>query len=200
MSILRRHLRRAVCHAALVAGALAILLIAGACGSDDGSAGQGAAGFQKVTATDHVYTIDDMLAAGFRKSSQYDIEGLPEATGAWYGFWGPDPYNRKEYEVRFYASHQDAVDHGAALADEVTGTDTLRANKDSLTWEGGKREWWIRTSVIGIIGGAGAQNTARYADFAIFGNIVMLCEGQDSSVSLEACEGLVNLLRESVRE
>jgi len=199
MSILRRYFRPTACRAALGAGALAILLLAAACGSDEGAEG-GREGFQKIDPSDRTYTFDDLLAAGFRKSSQYDIEGLPGATGTWYGFWGPDPYNRKEYEVRFYASHQDAVDLGAALADEVTGTDTLRANKDSLTWEGGKREWWIRTAVIGIQGGAGAQNTARYADFAIFGNIVMLCEGQDSSVSLEVCEGLVNQLRASAGE
>ena len=47
---------------------------------------------------------------------------------------------------------------------------------------------------------AGAQNVARYADFAIFGNIAILCEGQDSSVSIETCEGLVNMLREPVGE
>jgi len=184
---------------ALAAGLLALLLLVIACGSGEG-AGAGDEEFQKIAPSDRSYTFEDLLAVGFIKSKQYDVEGLPEATDAWHGFWGLDPYNRKDYEVRFYDSHEAAVEHGTAPADEVTGSDTLRANKDNLTWEEGKKEWWIRTSVIGIIGGAGAQNTARYGDFAIFGNIVMLCEGQDSSVSLEACESLVNALRESAAD
>jgi len=185
---------------AMAAGALVVPLLLIACGSDGETSSKVEEGFRKVAPSDRTYTFDDLLAFGFRKSKQYDVEGLPKATGAWHGFWGPDPYSRKDYEVRFYASHEDAVEYGTALADQVTGSDTLRANKDSLTWEAGKKEWWIRTSVIGIIGGAGAQNTARYGDFAIFGNMIVLCEGQDSSVSLEVCEGLVNALRESTAE
>ena len=186
-------------HRSIVATAfaLAALLLLAACGSEGGTGGKSDEGFQKIAPSDRSYAIDDLVSAGFRKSGQYDVEGLPNATEVWYGFWGPDPYSRKDYEARFYASHEDAVEYGADLADEVTGTDTLRANKDKLTWEGGKREWWIRTSVIGIIGGAGAGNVARYADFAVFGNIVMLCEGQDSSQSLERCEGLINALKGS---
>ena len=171
--------------------AFAVLAFVVACGSEAG----GEATFEKVTPSDQIYTLDDLLAIGFRKSIEYDVEGLPEATGAWYGFWGPDPYSRKEYEVRFYASHEDAVEHGTAPADEVTGTDTLRANKDNLTWEAGKSEWWIRRWT-GTTEDHGGQAAARHADFAIFGNIVMLCEGRDSSQSLERCEGLVKAIRE----
>jgi len=175
--------------ALIVALAISLVPLAIGCG---GGSEAGKEEFQKVADVDTVYTIDDLLEIGFRTSKHYDVEGLPGGLDAWHGFWGPDPYSRNDYEVRFYASHADAVELGTALADQVTSSDRLRANKDNLTWEAGKKEWWIRTSVIGIVGGAGAQNTARYGDFAIYGNMVMLCEGQDSSVSLEHCEGLVN--------
>ena len=200
MSMLKSCSRRGRRWIAAGAGVLTLVLLVIACGAGEGAGSGDDEGFQKIAPSDRSYTFEDLLTVGFIKSRQYDVEGLPEASDAWHGFWGPDPYSRKDYELRFYASHEDAVEYGTALADEVTGSETLRANKDNLTWEAGKKEWWIRTSVIGIIGGAGAQNTARYGDFAIFGNIVMLCEGQDSSVSLDACEGLVNALRETEDE
>ena len=50
-------------------------------------------------------------------------------------------HNRKDYEVRFYASHEDAVEHGSGPADQVTGTDDLMAIKDTLTWREGWKEW-----------------------------------------------------------
>ena len=43
----------------------------------------------------------------------------------------------------------------------------------------------------------GKHNAAKYGDFAIFGNMVILCEGEDSSQSLERCEALLDALHES---
>jgi len=185
----------------MVAGAAVILASALACGSD-GDVGSGKeAGFQKVAPSDRIYTFDDFLAFGFRKSKQYDVEGLPAAVEARFGFWGPDPYSRKDYELRFYASHEDAVEHGFDPADQITGTDDIMANKDTLTWREGWQEWWFRASGIMTFGDVmGKHNVAKYGDFVIFGNMVILCEGDDSGQSLERCELLLDALDESIAE
>ncbi|MBM3957140.1 MAG: hypothetical protein FJ313_03720 [Gemmatimonadetes bacterium] len=185
--------------AAVVAGLAAVLMLALACGSEAGGSLAGAeAGFQKVAPSARTYTIDDLLAFGFRTSKEYNVEGLPGAVEAWYGFWGPDPYSRKDYEVRFYASHEDAVNVGFEPADQVTGTEDLMANKDTLEWRGGWKEWWFRASGIMTFSDVmGKHNVAKYGDFVILGNMVVLCEGEDSGQSLERCRALIDALRES---
>ena len=51
----------------------------------------------------------------------YDVEDLTGANSAYFGFWGLDPYNRQDYELRFFSPHSDAVELGTALADERIG-------------------------------------------------------------------------------
>jgi len=46
----------------------------------------------------------------------------------------------------------------------------------------------------------GKHNVAKYGDFVIFGNMVILCEGDDSGQSLERCELLLDALDESIAE
>jgi len=184
-------------------GVAAILLLGVACSSGATGAGSIAAPaapeFQKVMATDREYSIEDIVAAGFKKSKHYDVEGLPAGKDAWYGFWriGGDPV---DYELRFYESHQDAVAHGTAPAEEVTGDDAVLSS-EQMTWKEGSNE---RRTIIGG-GGTGGDAAfsgaaARYADFSIFGNVVMLCEGTDSAHSLERCEALVTALRGGVEK
>ena len=186
---------------ALVAAAAFVLVAAVACGSDAGAGSGEAAAFQKIAPSERTYTFDDFLAFGFRKSKQYDVEGLPAAVEARYGFWGPTPYSRKDYELRFYASHEDAVEYGAGPADQITGTDDIMANKDTLTWREGWQEWWFRASGIMTFGDVmGKHNVAKYGDFVIYGNVVILCEGDDSGQSLERCEALVTALHKSLGE
>ena len=188
-------------RAAVVAAAALVLVAAAACGSDTGAGSAEDVGFRKVAPSERIYTFDDFLAFGFRKSKQYDVEGLPAAVEARYGFWGPTPYSRKDYELRFYASHEDAVEHGSGPADQITGTDDIMANKDTLTWREGWQEWWFRASGIMTFGDVmGKHNAAKYGDFVIFGNIVILCEGDDSGQSLERCELLLDALHQSLEE
>ena len=42
----------------------------------------------KVTPTDATYAIDDLIAIGFKKNMAYNVVGLTEETGAYYGFGG----------------------------------------------------------------------------------------------------------------
>jgi len=177
-----------------VVAALAVIVACGACGGEAG-AGATPAGeerkFERVMASEQVYAIEDFLAAGFKKSKQYDVEGLPAGVDAWYGFWRPGGKEPVDYELRFYASHEDAVEYGTAPAEEVTGDDAVLSS-ELMTWKEGSNE---RRTIIGG-GGTGGDAAfsgaaARYADFVIFGNVVMLCEGTDSAHSLERCEALI---------
>jgi len=168
----------------------AFLLVA--CGSGDGSATS--ARFQKITDTPQTYEIADFKSIGFKASKQYDVEGLTGALDAWLGFWGPSASERNDFELRFYGSHEDAVGAGAPFADEATG-DLLRERKDAQAWTTGEKDRWRAGSATGITTRDAGTNTGpRYADFAIFGNVVLLCEGADIDQSLERCENLINAL------
>jgi len=199
MSVNERHSWRPGRWAAIamaIALGTALLAIA-ACGGSGGGEAADEPEFQRIDPSGGVYTIDDFLAAGFKKSKEYNVQGLSEAQSAWKGFWGPDPSSRTDYELRFYPSHEAAVEAGAPIADEATGEE-FKLKKDSQTWTEGAKDRWRRGDVTGGLGGVvGAGPGPIYGDFAVFGNVVMLCEGMDSAQSLERCEGLVLALREA---
>ena len=60
-----------------------------------------------VTASDRIFTFEDLKSIGFKKNRTYDVSELEGAIGAWYGFWGKDAYSRKEYEIRIHQTHED---------------------------------------------------------------------------------------------
>ncbi len=170
---------------------IATLLLV-ACGSSDDSDSSG--GFQKITDTSQVFEIADFTSAGFKASKQYDVESLPDALDAWLGFWGPSASDRTDFELRFYGSHEVAVRAGAPLADEATG-DLFRERKDAQTWTVGQKDRWRAGSATGITTrDSGSGTGPRYADFVIFGNVVLLCEGADTGQSFDRCEGLIDAL------
>ena len=124
----------------LLLAVAALSVAAVACGSDGSGGGSSFDGpIAKIDATDRVYTIQDLLDAGFKKSKTYDVEGLPGATEVLYGFYGVDPYNRQEYEARFYSTHADASVVGVDYADEVTGEEAVIL-KDVQRWKVGLTE------------------------------------------------------------
>ena len=114
-----------------------------------------------ITNTDTVYTVDDLVSVGYKKSRQIDTEILPNAQDAWYGF-----FNQKDIEVWVYGSHQDALDFGIDPAEEIFGV---------------KR---APTSGISVLPTERFVN--RYAAYAVFGNLLMLCEDE-----LATCEALI---------
>jgi len=188
-----KRLPPAVGRITCAAGLCVALALAFACGGGEDASSE--AEFQKVTASDHVYAIEDLLAVGFKKSKQYDVEGLPGGVDAWSGFWGTGPYDRTDYEIRFYASHEDAVEQGTPLAEEVTGEDAA-LYKDNPTWEEGAKDRWRSSSVVGLTRGLQSGRLGnKYLDFAIFGNMVMLSEGEDPAAALERCRLLIDALR-----
>jgi len=189
--------RRRFRQAGTVLAVMTVLIAAAACGSGEGTSGEEAFQFEKMLPSDRTYALEDFTAAGFKKSKQYNVDGLAEAESAWKGFWGPDASSRTDYELRFYPSHETAVEAGAPLADEATGEE-LKLKKDSQTWTAGAKDRWRSGNVTaGATGGVTAGPGPIYGDFAIFGNVVILCEGADSGQALERCSGLVEALREA---
>ena len=145
----------------------------------------------EVISVDGVYGVDDFInLSNFKKSKEYDVEGLEGATGAIYGFFGSDPYDRQEFEIRFYPDHETAVTVGVDYANESTGPDAVIA-KDIQRWDEGLTQ---RRSCQGNIRGShhsGKCDNAKYGDYVVAGNVVVLCQGRDSKTSLANCHSLM---------
>lgn len=149
----------------------------------------GSAGSQRIVATDRIYTLDDFLDAGFKKSKEYDVTSLEGAQAAYYGFFGLDPYNRDEYEVRFYPNHEKAVNVGVAWADEATGPDAVVLH-DTQRWQEGLTE---RRQCAGNGGHhSGKCDNAKYADYMVVGNMILMCQGKETAESLDNCKALLD--------
>ncbi len=139
--------------------------------------------FSQVTPDDTILSLDDFTQTGLKKVKEYDVEGLPSATGAYLIYFTPPDSDPIQYEMRVYPDHASAVESGAEYAAEVTGTDALLREVD-VRWKDGTRD---RRS----FGASRVTITALYADYAVYGNVILLCEGRDSAQSLERCAALL---------
>ena len=141
------------------------------------------------------YSVDDFEAlTNFKLSKRYDIEGLESAESAIYGFFGPDPYDRQEYEARFYPDHDTAATVGIDFANEATGPDAVLASA-TQRWDEGLTQ--RRACAANTRGShhSGRCNIAKYGDYVIAGNLVLLCQGKDSETALKNCEALYAALQ-----
>ncbi|NQW17114.1 MAG: hypothetical protein HQ478_06465 [Chloroflexi bacterium] len=175
-----------------LAGVLAISMFsiaAVACGSSD-SGGAAAEQFQQVSPFDTVFTLESLKDIGFKASKEYDVEGLTDATEAWNGFWGTDPYDRAEYEVRFYPSHEEAVTSGTSFAIAGTG-DEFEATRREQVWESGVKDRWQTRGTTDVSSPLSRQAPGpTYPNYAIFGNLVILCDGLDDEQAFKNCAEL----------
>ena len=185
---IRIAISKLVMNTVLVLLATIVLVLVG-CGSDSTLD----EGFVQIRTAPDNYTVDDLKTFGFKTSKNYDVEGLPDALDAWKGFWGLDPYDRHDYEIRFYASHDLAVSSGKPMAIESTGPE-FEASRETQTWTEGVKARWQAQGVTDISGGASKQSKPRptYPNWAILGNMVILCDGLDSEQSLIRCDALIN--------
>jgi len=94
-----------------------------------------------------VFTVDDFIEAGWKKNKEWPLDTLPEATGAYFGF-----YNRKDIEIRVYPSHDVAMAAGRESAETAIETEKLSGR------------------------GAGFSSVTLYGAYVVAGNTVMLCE------------------------
>lgn len=159
-----------------------------ACGSSDSATPPA-----RVIDDDRIFSLEDLRAAGMKASKQYDVSDLPGAVDAWYGFMraaaGP-----KDVEVRFYASHAYAVALGTELADEASGDDAL-VDEETATWiEGVKDRVRLSSGGTADLAAWSGQRVPNYADFVIFGNMILLCQGDEPQQSLHLCHELIDAL------
>ncbi|MEE8045497.1 MAG: DUF6810 family protein [Dehalococcoidia bacterium] len=138
---------------ALAISILALAAVVG-CGSGDGDVPSDTPAISdedpvQILQPGGVFTVDDVVAAGWKNSKELSPETLADAMSVWYGF-----YNQRDVEVRVYESHELALNSGKPPADEATGR--------------GKPAPFA-------VGGISATRTS-YTTYAIVGNLILLCE------------------------
>ena len=164
------------------------LLITG-CSSEDTSSQESQ--LQVVTNSEKVFTIDDFYSMGFKKNKSYDVTELEGASDAVFGFWGEKKSDSKTYEIRIYDSHENAISLGESFAKEVTGNDAVIKSSQS-SWKEGLKDR-RKIGGPGDSGGGRSGTFPRYGNYAIYGNVIMLCEGPEE-IALENCWDLINNL------
>ena len=146
-----------------------------------------------------IYTSKDFFDAGFEEYKEYNVSKLTGATEAWYGYWGEnmdDFQSVKYYELRFYPDHSTAVSDGTPFAKDATGEDANLGRKDAM-WRVGLAERKISGNFHARSGNKKILEekvTAKYADYMIFNNVIMLCEGEDSKEAFKLCNDLIDLV------
>ena len=153
--------------------------------------------FDQVVDDGKVYTSRDFFDAGFKEYKEYNVSKLTGATEAWYGYWGPDEDSDVYYELRFYPDHSTAVSDGTPFAEDATGEDAVLGRKETM-WRVGLAERKASTQVvstnISLANASEKPRLARYGDYMIFNNVIILCEGEDSKEAFKLCNDLIDLL------
>ena len=144
-----------------------------------------------VSNSEKVFSIDDFYSMGFKKNKSYDVTELEGASDAVLGFWGEKKSDSKTYEIRIYDSHENAISLGESFAKEVTGNDAVIKSSQS-SWKEGLKDR-RKIGGPGDSGGGRSGTFPRYGNYAIYGNVIMLCEGPEE-IALENCWDLINNL------
>ena len=114
---------------------------------------------------DEVFTVENFEAAGFKLSKEFDIDTVPLATNVYYGF-----ADRRDIEIRKYATHADAMSAGVESALAILGRSPAS------------------NSAGGII--TSGNNRTSYHAYLVAGNMVMLCQ-----TDISVCENLATIVQ-----
>ena len=139
--------------------------------------------FSKINADQTFRDLSSFEKAPFKLAKEYDVSELPMATAAYKVFFTPPDSQPIQYELRIYPDHMSAVEKGIEYAEEVTGANALLRSAD-VRWDEGTND---------RRGGGAARGslTPLYGDYAIIGNVIILCQGCNSTQSLNRCEALL---------
>jgi hypothetical protein len=172
----------------VLVAAMAMAVVAAACGSDSGASGESA--IAKIVASERIYTVDDfevLRPSGVKTVKDYNTEDLPAALDAVQAV-----FNQLAYEIRFYPSHADAIAEGTKYADSITGEDAV-VTGDEVLWEEGERDR-RKCSRAAQTPHSSCSYSARYLEYVIRGNMILFCEGDESPDAYANCENLFTLL------
>ncbi len=159
------------------------------CGSDDGGEAESVEITEtdsRVVARDELLAIDDLVGLGMKSGKEYDVETLPGGIEAGLLYWRVNNV-AVEYEARFYGSHDDAVTLGTAPAEEGSGEDAI-IDEDEAVYKEGIRD---RRKVFDY---PNSSLGPKYGAYAIYGNMVVLCEGNDDVEGWNRCSALIDAL------
>jgi hypothetical protein len=169
----------------IAAFTLAVAIPLTACGS-----GEEDEPLERIIDHAQIFTVANLETAGMKTSKQYDVSDLPGGVDAWYGFIRTDS-GPMDIEARFYSSHADAMALGTALADAVSGEDADIEEETTPWTEGYKDRQRMRSGGTADLAAWSGQRGPNYADFIIYGNMVLLCQGDDPEQSIETCHELI---------
>ena len=114
--------------------------------------------------------------AGVKGIRNYVVSDLTDATAAVRLI-----YNGKRYEARFYPDYAKALDPGRALTESVIGEDAKLLGDETLWLEGAND----RRKCTRAAAHSGCPYASVYTNFAIIGNMILLCEGFEERRAVE---------------
>jgi len=171
---------------------ISLLFIIGACGGESSLDSENTS-LEKITNEREIYAIEDFINTGFKVNKEYDVSELEDSIGVWFGFWKNNLNKSLDYEIRIYPSQQLALDKGVKYVEEVIGEDAIL--KKSLTsWKEGIQD--RRTRSDKSYKGSSANTVrAKYLDYIVYGNSMILCTGLDLTDARQNCSDLANSIK-----
>ena len=187
------------------------LLIFACGGSDDSSSGSVSSDvvFVQVEDSEKIYTIDDFINIGYKKGKAVKQDKLMDGMVIAYLCFWKVPYkdwsgkDMIDYELRFYPSHSEAISMGQNSADLRTGENAQIRKKDTNDPNAIHpigADWPELLKEARECQGDGGHHTGacivpKYADYKIFGNVVILGQGAD----LEESYMNLNLITDALK-
>ena len=170
---------------------ISLLFIIGACGGESSLDSENTS-LEKITNESEIYAIEDFINTGFKVNKEYDVSELEDSIGVWFGFWKNNLNKSLDYEIRIYPSQQLALDKGVKYVEEVIGEEAI-LGKSLSSWKEGIQDRRTRSG-RGMSGSESNTIRAKYLDYIVFGNTMILCEGLDLTDARQNCSDLVNAL------
>jgi hypothetical protein len=150
----------------------------------------------KITPLDTTFDYNSLIKIGFKKNKSYDVENLPQADSAYFGWKEIDTEGPKDFEIRIYKSHEEAISNGTFYAEEAAGENAV-IRKGDANWKEGIKDRRIMvggstgSSGKGVGAPTGSKSTNKYGDYLIYGNLIILCEGKTTEQAIERCSKFV---------
>ena len=148
---------------------------------------------KKILNSNSTFTIEDFKKIGFKINKEYDITDLDESTGAWFGFWKNNLNKPIDYELRFYNSQRTAIDKGISFTEEVIGENAV-LKKSTSSWKEGIQDRRSRNN-SSMSGSEANSVRAKYLDYFINGNVIILCSGLDLNYATQNCSELSSKIK-----
>jgi len=164
---------------------VSVFSVAVACGNGGGN--EDKASDTKIIEPDMVLTVEDVRNVGAKANKEYDVADLPGALSAWRAI-----FDKKDFELRFYEDQSSAINLGTEWVESTTGEDAA-IKGDGVMWDEGKKDR-RRCSRGAETPHSGCSYSARYFDYMIVGNMILMCEGYTSDESIGNCKQLLDAI------